>query len=143
MSEQRVFVAYPDHEMSLDESQFYADFVSDLNAQGYLVSVRPNARNSTGIQINEAVAHALGRSVCLIAFVDRQSTSVGVYIAFALSRSIPILCLHNAGKTVTRTISGLDEQSEEGFPGWGKLTLKTYQSERDVARIALDFLKCE
>lgn len=138
MSDERIFVTYPDHEMSDKERNFFGDFVSDLRTAGYLVDVRPSGSNHTGAQINDTVGHTIEYCHRVIAFVDRQSTSVGIYLSLALSMGKSVLCLHHSDVLPTRTVLGVVEHT---FPGWSKPTLKAYSDDRSALKVAIDFIK--
>ena len=132
MTAKRIFVAYADHEMTPKETEFFQGLFKALTDAGFEVSSRPNDRNHSGEVILDAVDYDLSKCECVVAFVNRHSTSVGRVLERSVGLRRPIVCLYQKGTVISRTIEGLASRNN--------ITLYEYGDEGQAVRIALNFV---
>src|SRR6185437_1476071 len=118
-----IFVAYADHEMNPEHTNFFTTVCTDLKHAGLEVYSRPNMRGMSGAAIKHAVEHGLHQCDNVAVFVNRHSTSVWDVRWRAVSAGKAVLYLLQEDCQPTRTVLGYVEDKE--------IKLTRYRDEHD------------
>jgi hypothetical protein len=120
--------------------RIYQDLTAALLADGHEIPTAHLAEsNVVALEVVAAPREVYERGVtwirkaeALIAEVSVPSHGVGYEIAFALNEGMPVLCLHQQGRKISKMISGNPHP---------KLSLQTYKEPQEAISLAREFIK--
>lgn len=121
-----------------DFQPVYQALVQAMLADGHAVPTAGLAEASVAGEKSIPAAEVYARDVdwlnaadCVVAEVSAPSHGVGYEIGLALERQIPVLCLHQSSRNISKMISGNPD---------GKLRVRAYEDATEAVRLTRAFL---